>query len=170
VSVENVSSQPAAKPRGSILWPWMIIALLGLHATLVVVTVVTATRDPSFAVEPNYYQKSLHWDATAQQARDNVRLGWTLNLEIKGVAGASGERTVACTLVDREGRPLDGAHIDLVAFAFARGRDRLSAVLTPQGDGVYEAAARVAVKGKWEFRFVVSRGPETFTCTLHREV
>ena len=41
----------------------------GAARVVLVLFAVVASRDPSFAVEPDYYRKSLEWDATAAQAR-----------------------------------------------------------------------------------------------------
>ncbi|MCH5373654.1 MAG: FixH family protein, partial [Planctomycetes bacterium] len=73
-------------------------------------------------------------------------------------------------LCDKQGAPLDGAVIDVVAFAHARGSDRQSATLLPTGEGNYETTLRLARRGKWEFRLAVQRGPETFTYTELRDV
>ena len=79
-------------------------------------------------------------------------------------------RTLACTLTGRDGQALDGAAIDAVAFPHARGNQRTALVLVPVGDGRYEAKLPVKRNGIWEFRFVVRRGPDTFTMTEQRKV
>ncbi|NUQ61252.1 MAG: FixH family protein [Pirellulales bacterium] len=154
-----------AGPCRNLLWPGMIVVFLGVHILAMLVTVWIATRDRSFAIEPDYYQKGLHWDTIARQQRTNAMLGWRVELEIGNDAGVLGRRTLACKLVDKSGAPIEGAAINLVAFAHARGNERTSVVLEDCGEGVYVTACRFARKGLWEFRLVARRGRETFTYT-----
>jgi nitrogen fixation protein FixH len=156
--------------RHRIFWVGLILALLGGQILLMLVMTYMATADASFAIEPDYYQKGIHWDAEAAQQRANARLAWSLEFKLGEEATVFGERTLACTLSDRGGRPLGGAAIDVVAFAHARGNERTAIVLTPTGDGRYEAKLPVRRNGIWEFRFVVRRGPDTYTFTEQRKV
>jgi nitrogen fixation protein FixH len=169
---DNLTPPPAneAAKRGAIFWPALIICLLVGHGLMIVTGVYIATRDRTFAIEPDYYQKGLHWDQIAQQQKENARLGWNVALELGSAVNVLGQRTVTCRLTNRLGNPLDGGQIDLVAFSHARGSDRLSAVLEPQGDGKYEAPVRITRKGTWEFRLMIRRGPDTFTLTEQRRM
>jgi len=164
------SAQPQAAPSGRLFWPGIIFGLLALHVLFTLVMVFVATRDRSFAIEPNYYQKGLHWDATAEQLRTNARLGWKAAIEVGGQASVTGQCSLTCRLTTSQGIALDGASIDLVAFPHARANDRSSAVFEPRGEGVYETKLRMARKGLWEFRLVVRRGPDTFTYSEQRRV
>jgi nitrogen fixation protein FixH len=159
-----------AESRHRLFWVGLIVALLSAQVLLMFVAVYATVADGSFAVEPNYYQQSMKWDATMAQRRHNEHLGWQVELSLADQASIFGDRKVFCRLVDRDGIPLDGAVIELVAFAHARGNDRLSASLTAAGDGRYEATMRINRPGKWEFRLAVQRGAETFTHTELRDV
>ena len=54
---------PAAAPEPSgRKWPFIIIGLLLLNVTVCAVTVTLSLRNPA-AVEPDYYQRGLDWDA-----------------------------------------------------------------------------------------------------------
>ena len=55
--------------------------------------VYVATSDGSFAVEPDYYQKALHWDDARSAAAENAGLGWTVELDGRRQASAAGDRT-----------------------------------------------------------------------------
>ena len=63
-------------------WPIFLTSLITIHVVSVVVMVIVATHDSSFAVEPDWYQKSLHYDQTAEQQRANSRLNWSVQLEV----------------------------------------------------------------------------------------
>lgn len=162
--VSSISAEITA-PRRNVLWPGMIVALLAAHILAMLVTVWIATRDRSFAIEPDYYQKGLHWDAIAKQQRANAILGWRAALQIGSDPDVLGRRMLTCTLTDKFGAPIENAAVDLVGFAHARGTERTSAILESCGEGVYETTFRFPRKGLWEFRLVARRGHETFTHT-----
>ena len=156
--------------RARRFWVGLILAFLVTQMTLVSIMAYVASSDRSFAIEPDYYQKGLHWDDTAAQLRKNAELGWSLRIELSEQANDRGERTLTCRLTNKVGQPLDGATVDLVAFAHAAGNARSLTTLTPAGDGAYETDLNLARPGVWEFRAVVKRGPETFTHKLERYV
>jgi hypothetical protein len=60
--------------------------------------------------------------------------------------------------------------MDLMAFPHARANQRAALTLLPAGDGAYETTLAVTRPGKWEFRLLVQRGPETFTQTVLRDI
>jgi nitrogen fixation protein FixH len=153
-----------------ILWPGLIFVLLGGQLLVMFVMVYLATSDGSFAIEPDYYQKGLHWDTTAAQLRENERLGWSADIEFGDEVSVAGERTVRCLLADKSGQPIKGAVVDLVAFSHARGTQRTSATLLPADSGVYQTTLRFPREGVWEFRLVATRGTETFTGVELHEV
>ena len=160
----------ASERRSRVFWISVVFALLGGQIVLISTMAYVAASDNSFSIEPDYYQKGLHWDRTAAQLHKNAELGWSLKLEVGDQASAAGERQFTCRLTDKARQPLAGATIDLVAFSHARGNERLLFTLTPRGAGEYETKMRFSRFGVWEFRFVVHRGPETFTQTVVRQV
>ena len=161
---------PAHETRHRLFWLGFVLALLAGQIVLMLAMVYLATSDASFAIEPDYYQKGLNWDARAAQARQNERLGWSAKVELGPTVRVAGERTLTCTLADRTGRSLDGATVDLVAFSHARGSDRSAVTLLPVGSGRYEAPMRFTRAGVWEFRLAIQRGPDTFTYVEQRDV
>ena len=56
--------------KGSLRWAIAIVGLIALHAAGMLAVILIATRNPSFSVEPDHYQKALAWDrlAARQQA------------------------------------------------------------------------------------------------------
>jgi nitrogen fixation protein FixH len=163
-------TEVAHERRQRRFWVGLVLTLLGGQIVLISTMAYVATSDGSFAVEPDYYQKGLHWDDTATQIRKNAELGWKMRVAVSDSATARGERTVMCQLTNRDGTPLDGATIELMAFPHARGSERSSATFFPAGAGQYETPLRFGRYGVWEFRVVVHRGPETFTHTVVRTV
>jgi nitrogen fixation protein FixH len=168
--VGRPATAPWAERRHRRFWVGLVVSLLAGQVVLLSTMAYVAISDGSFAVEPDYYQKGLHWDDTAAQLRRNVALGWSVRVEIGDSAATGGERTLICHLTNRNDEPLDGATIDVAAFPHARGSERSTAMLAAAGDGSYETPLRFSRYGVWEFRFVVQRGPETFTQTVVRRV
>lgn len=150
-------------PWQRLVWPGIIFYMLGGQILLTLSTVYMATRSRSFAVEPDYYQKALHWDDTAAGRQMLARLGWKISIEVAPEVSPLGERTFTCRLSDKSGKPVAGARIDVVAFAHAVASQRVSAVLEPGEPGAYTGRVRMRHKGLWEFRMAIRQGDVAFT-------
>ena len=96
-------------------WPIFLTSLITIHVVSVVVMVIVATHDSSFAVEPDWYQKSLHYDQTAEQ-HANSRLNWSVQLEVGQPLTGTNLHNVTCAVLDGSGNPVEKATIDVVAL------------------------------------------------------
>ena len=65
---------------------------------------------------------------------------------------------------------MENATVDLVAFAHLQASNRTSSVLLPREGGEYGAVLAFEDPGMWEFRLVITRGAETFTQIVKREI
>lgn len=150
-------------------WPVAIVALLVGSAGANIGFMIVASRDASFAVEPDYYRKAVEWDrAMAQEAR-NAELGWMVSVRLEP-ADAGRARLVALVR-DRTGAELTDADVRVEAFPSARGREIASVALEPaRGAGVYTGLLPSARPGLWEVRVRVTRGAEVFTRTLTQDL
>ncbi|TWT41699.1 FixH [Phycisphaerae bacterium RAS1] len=155
---------PPARPAVW-FWPALVFALLGMQVVICGAIIYASNTDPTFAVEPDYYQKSLNWDAAQAQQRAQNALGWTLSLDVSSTATPLGQRQLRCRLADRDGQPLEGAAVSAEAFHHARGNERTRIDFTAAAPGSYEAAALLRKPGVWEFRFDVRRGEQSFVIT-----
>jgi nitrogen fixation protein FixH len=160
----------SARPSRHLFWPIFLTSLISIHIVSVMVMVIVATHDSSFAIEPDWYQKGLHYEQTAQQQHENGRLGWSVQLDVGPPLTGTNRRNVSCKVFDRAGKPVENATIDLVAFAHLRASNRTSSVLLPHYGGEYGSTLAFEEPGMWEFRLVVTRGPETFTHIVKREI
>ncbi len=151
-----------SKKRGW-YWPVLVLALLGALLLMNGVMLYVATRDPSFAVEKDYYQKALDWDQ--KRARDvaSDALGWSIAVSLESAEG--GIRVVA-TVADREGAPVDGANVALEAFHVARSAAERNVTLSEESPGRYEVRWPAMRPGLWELRFRVEKGEQRFTKTI----
>jgi nitrogen fixation protein FixH len=152
---QDPGSEPSPKASAR-RWIAFIVALLVAPMVVTVVLVARVAQDPSFAVEPDYYQRSLAWDEVMAQERRNVELGWSLYLvRDPRAVPPGGVSPVEIGLSDRGGHPLDGATIRVEAFHNARAAEVLAATLAPRGSGRYLAALPIHRPGLWELRFTV---------------
>lgn len=177
------STNETPRPRFS-LWALFPVALLGGLMSLVGTLVVIATRDPGFAVEPDYYQKAVDWDARRALEARSAALGWkaawsfdTEPLTPDGPsaidaalhAATPGAR-VTLTLTDAAGRPVDGATVQVTALHNARANAQQALTLSELDAGRYSGSWLVTRDGLWEFRLTVMRSGEHFTATHRAEL
>ena len=149
-------------------WPIAIALFLGGWVVADIFMLVKATRDPSFAVEEDYYQKAVDWDEFAAQRATNSQLGWRAVLTAT-VLGSS-ETRLNVVLVDDTGTAIEGATVTLKAFHIARSGDIFQSTLPALEDGSYGATLPLRRAGLWDFRLHISHGDETYTQTIRHEL
>lgn len=150
-------------------WPIGIVAVLALSTVGQIWFASVANRDKAFAVEGNYYEKAVHWDAELAQRRENSSLGWKVTPTLRLGTG-NGDGTLAIELRDSSGTPITGAQVSVLAMHNARANRQLSATLSEVGGGAYKAALPAQRPGEWELRFSVTRGTEHFTISERVDV
>lgn len=142
----------------------MIALVLGLLFSGVganVYLVYAAQRDPSFAVEPAYYDKAVRWDELqAERARSDA-LGWSAR------ARASGSQLLL-ELEDAHGRPVADAEVELELFHNARAKDRRQDRARAV-EGGYALDAELGRRGRWVVRVRATRAGEVFVTELEVE-
>lgn len=146
-----------------LFWPGLVVALISISLCFAGVTAFVAVSDPSFAVEPDYYDKALRWDEQREQSARNNQLGWRVEIEVSDSPDPLGRREVRLTALDPEGSPVSGASASVEMFHHSRSANRLGAALAESEPGVFVAALPIARDGIWEVRFEVRRGGEAFT-------
>lgn len=167
-ATSTLSPAPARRPLSFARrfgWPIGIAAVLTTSAASNILVMFIAKADPAFAVEPDYYQKAVTWDATMAQQRANGSLGWAaegaLTLASPGTPGR-----VTITLRGPDAQPITDAVISVEAMHNARASQRYEASLTPEGDGRYASAIDAHRPGQWEVRITAVRGSDRFTQSL----
>ncbi len=151
---------PRQKRQGA-LFLALIVGLLLASVGFMGYTLYRATSDPTFAIEPDYYQKGLDWDQTQLANSRSAALGWDAKLEIARDAGPRGPTLVR--LQARDGAPVAGASVVAVCFPFVRSNDRRTIQFQEREPGVYWAQIAYPVPGRWEFRLSAVRGDSKFT-------
>jgi len=168
--MQSVSAPVAAATSKDWRWPAGIVALLALHMGAMGIVVFIATRDPSFAVEPQSYKKAVAWDQTRAQQQASNSLGWTVNADISDTFDPLGRRHITCHLTDAYGTAVMAATVKLDAFHHARASERLAATLEPGPAGMYRVDLPMRRAGLWELRIVAQRGIERFDTVISHEI
>lgn len=156
------------KRPGSV-WPLALGGLLAASVVFNLAVVFVASRDPSFAVERNYYRKALAWDQVMAQEHRNAELGWRLDLALDRAPSAA-HATLVARLADRDGRPIDNARVVVEALHNARANDVIQATLAADGTGRYVGALPMHRAGLWELRLRVEHGGDVFTEVVTRDL
>ncbi|MFN8586373.1 MAG: FixH family protein [Candidatus Eisenbacteria bacterium] len=150
------------------LWP---VAIIGVLAVTVGANIwlFYEARDPNVvAIEPDYYRKAVAWDSTMAQAERDVQLGW--RAEVTTGALNAGGTTVAVTLADSTGAPLEGAAVRVECIHNADALHHRNADLPAAGAGRYEGRVPLPRAGLWEVRITARRGTDLFTSSLRTDV
>ena len=149
------------KPSERSHWKWAPVALLGSLLSGLAAMVFIAAGDPSFSVEPEYYQKALDWDRERAQQANNERLGYRLTVSVREAGG--GARELVLQFVDAAGEPIRGASVEVSAFHNARASEIVRGRLVERQPGTYVQQLPLERLGLWELRFVAQRPGVRFT-------
>ena len=98
--------------RGTI-WPLGIIISLASLMVLYAYLFHVAGDPAALVVEPNYYQKGLHFDDEMAQQRLNASLGWHVLPIVTALPGGGAELRV--DVRDAAAQPVTGAVVSVVA-------------------------------------------------------
>jgi nitrogen fixation protein FixH len=143
-------------------WPIGITTVLATTVAANLWVMRIANEDPSFAIEPDYYQKAITWDSTLAQERQDSILGWRIKPTL-GILTATGKTRVNAILTDSLGAPISGAVVKVSALPVARANEVYEATLAAAGPGEYAGQLDAQRQGQWELRFEVRTGSTRFT-------
>jgi hypothetical protein len=162
-------SRVSSSGNGSSIWAWVPALLLGSMLAGLGTLAYLAIDDPHFALEPNYYDKAVHWDRAREQARQTDALGLQLSL---APLRLSPSRNVELELriTDRAGLALSGAEVRLQAFPNAYAQRSQTLVLTPGAPGTYRGTLANGTIGLWELRFSIQHPSGQSVTTLRQDV
>jgi nitrogen fixation protein FixH len=165
-----MNDQNEVTSRAGRFWAWLPAMLLSSMLLGLGVLAYIAVDDPSFALEPNYYDKAVRWDRTQAAARESERLGMQLLLTGPLSQKSDGSIELELRVSDRAGTPLSAASVTLEAFpnAFASRIEHVS--LREVSPGMYRGRLSGGTRGLWELRFDVKRGSQAFRQVLRRNV
>ena len=149
------------------IWPWLVGALLVCTAGGQAIMLYAATHDPTFAIEPDYYNRAVAWDTTMANDRATIALGWKASAAMSSAVGPGStiDATVHVAVVDRDGTPVRGARVRATAVHNLDGSHQTSVSFVADGD-TYVATMVGARRGLWELRLDVTRDDAHFTPLL----
>jgi hypothetical protein len=148
------------RPARIQFWPAAVVGLLSMNVVIVMITVAYATHDRSGAVEVDYYQKAVNWDATSRkQLNTNRAIGWSLSLEPTGTSA------VTVSVVNNAGTAITGLRLEAECWHNARPTERREVKFDDIGQGKYRAELREARVGYWHFDLTARRDGEVVTAT-----
>lgn len=147
--------------------PGLVLGFLGAHMLFIIIAITLAVGDKSFAVVPDYYQKSQAWDTHKAELAASEALGWGVVVEPSREVSLHGERELAVVLHDAGGEPIDGAHVVVTLYHHARAKQVVQLELAPTGTpGRYAVTAELRAEGLWDISARITRGDEAY---LHEE-
>lgn len=142
-------------------WPIGIAVILAVGVVANIVVMRIANSDPSFAVEPDYYQKAVDFDSTLAHANTSAKLHWISTTTV--TRGDRGDSThVTITLQDSLGHAIEQAAVSVEALAIARANTVLTATLREQAPGEYTAPLPVPRGGLWDITIHATRNDDHF--------
>jgi nitrogen fixation protein FixH len=145
------------------------VLLLGLSFAGWGVMVSLAVSDPSFSVEPKYYQKAASFDDELRRRAASRALGWQVEVtEFR--RSADGTLSLRARLTDRNHTPLAGVGLSVEAMANLRSQDVRSASSSSDEAGWVSVQLAAGAPGLWELRFVAERGTDEFSQVVRKDL
>ena len=153
--------------KASRLWPLAVTGVLFVTVLANVAMLILAGDPHASAVEPDYYGKALAFDSTLAAKARSGELAWRADATL---ARSGSGAVVRLRLVDRDGRPVDGASVRVTAIHNRQPDARPEAELAAEGDGAYAASMPLHQAGLWELRVRAVRGADRFESELRQEL
>lgn len=131
----------------------LVIAIIAIVClSVVAASIVFGIKTFSGVVTQHPYEKGLAWDHDIKIRRE---LGWKASLDDQKFL--TGKNRLTIIMTDKEGRPLNGAVVDIT-----RSRPNTTAydkksVFKDRGDGVYLGSIAFPVYGYWDLDVAVSK-------------
>jgi len=129
-----------------ILYPGMILSLLGMSIVVGFVLVYAAKSDGGAQVMPDYYEHAVHWDAEEAVRRDSRALNWQVQLSL----GDNAQGTL--TVRDRNAQPVEGleGEVHLRRPQLAEDLAVAELVADAENAGTYTFEAPAYAPGYWD--------------------
>jgi hypothetical protein len=128
-----------------------------------------AVNDPGFALEPNYYDKAVHWDRSQAEAAASRELGLKLTVSKPLRVSESGKLELELAVTDKSGASYSGAQVKVEAFAIARASERHELALRELANGHYATEIDSKTLGLWELRISIDKDRDHYREVLRRD-
>lgn len=148
-------------------WPIGVVVILMSTVLANIGVIVFTGDDPSFAIEPDYYQKAVDWDSTEALGTRSDALAWRAEASV--MADADGFSRLSIVLRDAAGDVVRDAAVSGALLHIARANDVQQVRFDATDSGTYEARVNMPRAGLWELRLAADRSAEQFRQTLRIE-
>lgn len=147
-------------------WPYAIGLFLGVVAICDFTMIYVISTHRSFAVEEDYYDKGMEWDKKKKQEQQNELLGWKVEprLSVTSDVGKRGTQ-LELELVDKDGRPIEGALVEARCFHYAWPKRVFSGQCVANAPGSYRAFYPSAKLGKWHVELEITYEGDKYVAT-----
>ncbi len=138
-------------------WPWVIVGMLVVHASIILGTIAVVSARHDLYVEPDYYAKAIDWDNQRAMREMADTMGWTIELAVydEQVDSGTGRQALEVSIRDRDNQPIDGALVQAEAVHPAHANDRINLVLLGIDDGRYRKPIEMEVPGFWQVHLAI---------------
>ena len=155
--------------KASILWPGIIVTILGANVGIVALTVAVSRAGGGYVVEKGYDQKALKWDEHKARLEKQAQLGWQVECVVERATSGSG--TLRLNVKDREGKALTDARVRVSAFQAGWPKEaQLTTLVLTDSEGVAMCEFVPKREGTWVIDVSVSRGSDVSESRLERDV
>jgi len=150
---------------------FMLLPVLLLGSSLIGwgIMISMATADPSFSVEPKYYQKAARFEEELARRAASQKLGWHIQV-IEFRRESDGTLSLEAQLTDKDDLPLAGVGLAVLAMANLRSNDVHSAATSSDAAGRVSLRLSPGASGLWEMRFSAERGVDRFFQVVRQDL
>ncbi len=160
------TTKPAKSFLGRIpphlLWPGLVVALLGMQLTMCGVAIVMASGSGRPVVVQNYHQQALDWDTHQAALRHSADLNWEVVWTIEPEVDPLNRRRLRIDLIDSNRVPIEGAVATVLIFHHANAHHTNELTLEESTPGCYTAWLSNPRSGLWDLSLKVKTDEEQF--------
>ncbi len=150
-----------SKPLTYYRWPAGIILFFVALAVFNFWFVSLAFHQHAELMESNPYEKGLDYQKVIDAAQLKEDLGWK-SITTISTADANDERRITLQIRNKEGSPVSGVSVDVLAISPSNSSQdlKLRLVADPTTPGTYSAQAKLR-KGAWIFQFMIKENGQS---------
>lgn len=140
--------------------PWVIVG--GLLFVMVVNAglLYIANKDFPGVVENDYYDKGMYYNEYLSRMEQQRLRGWKLNLGWVQEPQVGEPATLRCLAVDKQGKPLSGAKVEVKLLRPGEPKADQRLVLHEIAPGDYQGTISLPRPGNWDLLLQMQRGQD----------
>lgn len=151
----------AMSERKSNWIPWVFVGAMGVVVAVNAVMVTYAIKSWSGLAVSKPYERGVAYNEVLQAQHRQDALGWTVKASAE-ITGADRAGRVLITVLDRDGRPLQGQVIEAELQRPVEVIDDVNLTFTYAGEGRYVAPVTFPKLGQWDLRAAIVHDQDTY--------